>query len=525
MGQLGIPSSYTALRAQLPEVMAAYEALGEACAAAGPLDAKTVALVKLGISLSAGLEGAAHSHARKALEAGCTKEELLHVATLCTPTIGFPAMMRGRKWVQDVVGKAEGKGKSEGGGAAGGGMNGAPRTPAEAVAALTARLRAVGTERVVLREGAGRVLAEAVVADRPSPAADVSAMDGYAVRVGDLGAERLRISAEAAAGMAPVMLEAGTAVRIGTGAVIPSGAEAVVRREDVEEGDGWIAVSRAVAGAVRAGENIRRRGENIAAGEVVVDGGREVTAAVAGALAAFGVARPLVHRCVRVAVLVTGDEVLPVESAPEAWHLRDSNGAALRAMLSGKRWVEAVDAGRGGDDLGTLRRAVEGALEGCDALVVTGGVSMGERDFVPRVLREAGAEVLFHKLPQRPGKPVLGGVVERRGVAVPVLALPGNPVSVMVTARRMLAPVLRALAGIVEPEVPPVVRVKGEDGKRLELWWHRLARIVGPGEVELVGGMGSGDVAAAARSDGFVEVPPGESAGEGPRTFYSWAMV
>lgn len=98
-----IPSSYVEMHKSHPQIMRAYEALGEACAGAGPLDAKTISMVKLAISLGAGLEGAAHSHARKALEAGCMPDELLHIALLCTPTIGFPAMMRGRKWVLDVI--------------------------------------------------------------------------------------------------------------------------------------------------------------------------------------------------------------------------------------------------------------------------------------------------------------------------------------------------------------------------------------------------------------------------------------
>jgi alkylhydroperoxidase/carboxymuconolactone decarboxylase family protein YurZ len=101
---MSVPGPYAAMKKANPELVGAYEALGAACAKAGPLDAKTVAMVKLGISLAAGLEGAAHSHARKALEAGCTRDELLHVATLCAPTIGFPGMMRGRGWVMEVVG-------------------------------------------------------------------------------------------------------------------------------------------------------------------------------------------------------------------------------------------------------------------------------------------------------------------------------------------------------------------------------------------------------------------------------------
>lgn len=102
-----LPSSYMEMRRSHPELMRAYEALGEACTKAGPLDLRTASLVKLAVSAAAGLEGAAHSHARKALEAGCTREELLHVATLLTPTVGFPAMMRARRWILDVVGEPE----------------------------------------------------------------------------------------------------------------------------------------------------------------------------------------------------------------------------------------------------------------------------------------------------------------------------------------------------------------------------------------------------------------------------------
>lgn len=107
-----IPKSYLAMRKEQPKLMEAYEAFGAACTSAGPLDKKTVAMVKLAISLGAGLEGAAHSHARKALAAGCTPEELLHVAHLCAPTIGFPTMMRARGWVQDVVGRGDGEEKA-----------------------------------------------------------------------------------------------------------------------------------------------------------------------------------------------------------------------------------------------------------------------------------------------------------------------------------------------------------------------------------------------------------------------------
>jgi molybdopterin molybdotransferase len=405
-------------------------------------------------------------------------------------------------------------------------------SPDAAVSAMLALLRPVAeTERVELSAAAGRVLAEDLRADRPSPALDVSAMDGYAVRLADVeraqcGGDRLSIAGDARAGCPPVsMPDAPGAIRIMTGAPVPRGADAVVRREDVVEGDGWIEIRGAVP--VSAGDNIRRRGENIAQDQIVVEAGCGITPAVAGALATFGAARPRVYRRVRIAVLVTGDEVLEPGAAPAPWQLRDSNGIALATLLVRCPWLAPRPPARAPDDPEALGKALAQALDGSDALVIPGGVSMGEYDFVPDVLRRMGARVLFHKLPQRPGKPVLGAVIEGPGGPRPILALPGNPVSVMVTARRMLAPVLSAVAGLRAAPPPTLVRLQGHDGKRLGLWWHRPVRLIEPGVAMLAGGMGSGDVASAARSDGFIEIPPhveGGDVADGPWPYYPWAF-
>jgi molybdenum cofactor synthesis domain-containing protein len=190
------------------------------------------------------------------------------------------------------------------------------------------------------------------------------------------------------------------------------------------------------------------------------------------------------------------------------------------AILGRPGWLHVAAARRVADDPGLLHEAVSRLLHSCDAIVMTGGVSMGPKDFVPGVLTELGARVVFHRLPQRPGKPVLGAVFPG---GRPVLALPGNPVSVMVTARRMAVPILARLAGLGREIPPGQVRLANADDKRLHLWWHRPVRITGSGLAELAPGMGSGDVASAARSDGFVEVPPGQ-AGEGPWPYYSWRI-
>ncbi|MCC6661766.1 MAG: molybdopterin molybdotransferase MoeA [Phycisphaerales bacterium] len=389
-----------------------------------------------------------------------------------------------------------------------------PASPAEAVAMLIGHLSPVGTERARPDAAAGRVTAEPLRADRDSPASDVSAMDGYAVRIGSLAAGTVRVCGEVRIGHGPPALEAGCAVRIVTGGGVPAGADAVVKREDVDEHDARIGVAAATLAGLRQGQNIRRRGENLRAGDEAVPAGCQATPAVMGTLATFGASDVLIYRRVRVATLVTGDEVRPPGEPVSAWQLRDSNGPVLRAMLAVLPWVELLPHVRVPDDPAALAAAVAASIEASDAIILTGGVSMGHRDFVPGILRGAGTEAVFHKVPQRPGRPVLGAVGPR-GQAV--LGLPGNPLSVMVTARRMGVPVLRHLAGITRAAQPPRVRVE-DDGKRLDLWWHRLVRL--DGTARIVATRGSGDIPSAARSDGFVEVPPGGGGGE--RDFYPW---
>jgi molybdopterin molybdotransferase len=390
-------------------------------------------------------------------------------------------------------------------------------SPQEAVEALLPRVREVGVERVPLAEAAGRILAEPVLADRPSPACDVSAMDGYAVRMADLSRAELPLAGEVRIGVRPPELPPGAALRIVTGAPIPPGAETVVKREDVEELASSIRPGQG-ARSLSPGANIRRRGDNAGPGDPIVGLGCVITAPGAAALASFGCATPTVRSRVRAAILSTGDEVLDVSQAPTEWQLRDGNAPAIAAMLGAPRWIDVVATRRAPDDPRAIAAAAEGLLAGCDALVLSGGVSMGDRDFVPRVLRELGATVVFHRVPQRPGRPVLGAVLPD---GRPAFGLPGNPLSVMVTCRRIVLPVLERMAGITRPSAPPAVRLRGPGDKSIELWWHRAVRIVAPGEAELASTASSGDVAGAAESDGFVELPPGAS-GPGPWPFYGW---
>ncbi len=389
--------------------------------------------------------------------------------------------------------------------------------PRDALDALLARIEPLGSENVPWSEASGRVLAEAVVADRDSPSCDVSAMDGYALRRADLARGVLPVAGEAAIGRPPPPLPEGQALRIFTGGPVPSDADAVVRREDTDEHPDHVRVAPDLR--VAQGANIRRRGENVRAGTRVVEAGALLDPAGVTALVSFGVARPSVHRRVRVGVLVTGDELRDVEADVEPWELRDSNGPALRALLSARPWLvlEAVE--RVADDLRATTDAVEALLERCDALLLTGGVSMGDHDHVPDAVRKAGGEVVFHRLPIRPGKPLLTALGPRGQV---ILGLPGNPVSVMVTGRRFGLPALGRRAGLTDAERPrPVVELVDPDARTLGLWWYRIVQRRQDGRARLVPNQGSGDLVAAARSDGFVEIPPGQ-ASAGLRPFWTW---
>jgi molybdopterin molybdotransferase len=396
-----------------------------------------------------------------------------------------------------------------------------PRTPEEAMAAMLPRIVTLAAQTLPLAEATGRVLAEPIVADRPSPACDVSAMDGYAVRRSDLSANPLPVAGESPIGHAPLQLPPGRCVRLFTGAAVPAEADAVIRREDVEESPDAIRLCIPAAKVID-GQNIRRRGENAAAGAGVVAAGTLISPAVACALATFGVASPRVHRRVRVAIVTTGDELQPPDMQVTPWQVRNANGPALHAMLSAVPWLEVAAQRHVHDDAEAIRHAIAAALAAADAVVLTGGVSMGDHDLVPQAVMEAGGEVVFHKLPIRPGKPVLGAIGPQGQV---IFGLPGNPVSVLVTARRFLVAALAQCAGLHRAsEADATVTLTNPDDATLGLTWFRPVKRVNAEYAELLPTQGSGDVAAAARSDGFVEVPAGSRAVR-PLQLYLWRIT
>ena len=428
-----------------------------------------------------------------------------------------------------------------------------PSSPREAIDAVRAQVQVVATETIPLAQCNGRVLAQAIHADRDSPALDVSAMDGFALRMVDLfamagenglpvaemsnitdaniGAAKMSEESadmcEAMIGHAPTAMRAGHAVRIVTGAPIPMGAEVVVRHEDVVVKNSGVRLM-IEAGAIKTGANIRRRGENAKCGDEIARAGVLIGAATIGALASFGVWHVVVRKRVRVALVTTGDELVGAHEQAQPWQVRDSNGPVLESLLGARPWIEIVSRTHARDDADSLAETLASAMEVADAVILTGGVSMGHKDFVPQVAARLGARTIFHKLPQRPGRPMLAAVRPATDTlaARMILGLPGNPVSVMVTARRLGIEMIGALAGLSTQHFAAHTRaVANADKATLPMWWYRLVgervNASGHSELHLLSGKGSGDIAMAASSVGFIEVAPGEQT-LGAHNFYAW---
>lgn len=316
---------------------------------------------------------------------------------------------------------------------------------AEAQARLLALAGPTPIELVPLAQAVGRWAAAPVVARRTQPDQDLSAMDGYAIRFADLpGPWRVIGESAAGAGFARAV-GAGEAVRIFTGAPMPAGADTVLVQEEAAR-DG-AALQLAGEGPGHAGRNVRRRGLDFVEGDTLIAAGDRLTPARIAVAAIAGHAELPVRRKVRVAIAATGNELVPPGAPVGPAQLPESNRTMLAAQL-GDSPVEIVDLGILPDDLETLTRAF--ATVEADLLVTSGGASVGDHDLVRPALEAAGATIDFWRIALRPGKPMMAG---RRGDMV-VLGLPGNPVSVFVTALLFARPLIAHRAGAADPFPP-----------------------------------------------------------------------
>lgn len=391
-----------------------------------------------------------------------------------------------------------------------------------AIAKLAQSLAPVESSVVSVAEAAGFVLAEDIRSDRDSPPLDVSAMDGFAIRLSDLPFKPLPIVGIAAAGSPPQSLPEKTAIRIFTGAPVPTGADTVLVRECASEinneVDFDIDPSR-----IRIGHNIRKQGENAPVQHLVMRSGTLLSANAVAALATFGPSHVSVYRKLRVSIINTGDELVAMGDKAEAWQIRDSNGPYLEQFLRQQPWVAEIDRRSVGDDQVELGNSIRDSLERADVVLLTGGVSMGDYDYVPEMIRQSGCRIEFHRLPIRPGKPVLGAVGPKGQL---VCGLPGNPVSVAVTARRIAIPLMRKIAGLaMEDSIQWRLPSPNTSIASIDLIHYRLCNINAVGECDWTPMMGSGDVVALSQSDGFLELPPNHNAdlsNDKRFRFYPW---
>lgn len=309
----------------------------------------------------------------------------------------------------------------------------------EAQVRLLSLRRRLPVEQAPLNEAAGRWLGNDVIALRDQPSADLSAMDGYAIRHADLPGPWRIVGESAAGGSSPIQLKPSEAMRIFTGAPLPAGADTVIMQEDVSAVDGMLTLTDAPPAAPE--HHVRAKGSDFALGQPLLSagtllGGQHIALA---ALAGHG-ALPL-HRRPRIALLSTGSELVPLGEEIPAGKLPASNGVMLRAMLA-QIPCDVCDNGIVADDLDALTNALIEASN-ADIIVTTGGASVGDHDLVKPALAAAGGEVDFWKIRMRPGKPLICGTLND---AV-FIGLPGNPVSAFATAMLFLLPLVRSLAG------------------------------------------------------------------------------
>lgn len=363
-------------------------------------------------------------------------------------------------------------------------------------------------EKVELLSSLGRVLGETVSADRDSPPFRRAMRDGYAVRADDLAKlpATLEVVGEIKAGAAledlPDSILQGQAAAIMTGAPAPDGADSVVMVEYTSLNGNRVTITRGIA----SGDNIVPAGSEAKKGEALLEPGAHIDYGSIAVAASVGREALTVFRRPEVAVLSTGDEVVEISERPGATQIRNSNSYSLAAQVQSAGGTPRM-LGVAHDEAGHLRNLIEQGLKH-DLLVLTGGVSMGKYDLVEQVLSAFGAEFLFTGVQIQPGRPVVFGRAQGRYF----FGLPGNPVSAMVTFELFARPMLEALAGMTARKLRFLyARLKSEIRTKTGLKRFLPGFLSGEfeqAEVELAGWHGSGDVAAMARSNCFVVVPP-----------------
>jgi len=383
-------------------------------------------------------------------------------------------------------------------------------------------------ERLPIRECLDRVNNEAVKSPHNVPPLPNSAMDGFALAIDSLAqgtvTELDEIGTVFAGTPFTGSCEPGQCVRIMTGALIPEGTDAVIMQEQVEVTD---AGKIRVDSDHRIGENIRQAGEDIAKGETVIDAGARLSPADLGVLASLGIAQLQVKRKPVVAFFSTGDELVSIGEPLEPGKIHDSNRYSLHGMLSSLA-VDIIDLGVVKDEPKAMREVLEKASLQADLIISTGGVSVGEADFIKPALADLGTTE-FWKIAIKPGRPLTFGQIE----ASIFMGLPGNPVAVMVTFSQFVVPAIHALAGAI-PRRPALFRARALDPMRKKPGRYEFQRGIasldenGEWQVAKTGKQGSGILTSMSRANCFIVLPDentGVEAGDEVKIqFFDWSL-
>ena len=363
------------------------------------------------------------------------------------------------------------------------------------------------TERVSVRAALGRVLAEDVISPFNVPAHDNSAMDVYAVRIADLRSDGEVVLKNAGSSFAGVPFKgsvgAGQCVRIMTGGVVPAGADTIVMQEHVKADGDKVTVGK----GHKKGQNLRKAGEDLATGQVALERGVTLRPADTGLISSLGIGEVTVYRRLRVAFFSTGDELVSIGAQLKEGQIFDSNRYTIHAMLT-RLGCEVLDMGVVRDDPKLLERAFEEAAASADVVITSGGVSVGEADFVKDLLNKMG-EVVFWKIAMKPGRPLAYGKIGNAHF----FGLPGNPVSVMVTFYQFVRDALLKLAGCDPVPSAPTFKVpctsplKKAPG-RTEFQRGILTQdAAGNWSVRVTGEQGSGILRSMSEANCFIILP------------------
>lgn len=366
-----------------------------------------------------------------------------------------------------------------------------------------------GVEQLALRSALGRVLAAPVLSPIDVPSYDNSAMDGYALRGADLRTDGPSSLEVVGKGLAGARFEGrvgpGQCVRITTGAVMPEGLDTVVPQEFTALHEGRVQIE---AGTVRPGDNRRLAGEDLARGSVALPQGRLITASDLGVAASLGCAELPVRRRLRVAFFSTGDELRSLGEPLDEGCVYDSNRYTIWGMLQRLGFVDLMDMGVVRDDAASLQAAFQQASECCDAIITSGGVSVGEADHTKQVMAALG-DVVFWRIAMRPGRPMAIGRIRNGAI---LFGLPGNPVAVMVTFYAFVRQALMQMAGIQGTSLP-MLRARCLTPLRKKPGRTEYQRGIvtmgsdGQWEVRITGAQGSGILSSMSAANGLVVLP------------------